>query len=195
MTISTSMLSSNPSPTDGTHKRLTCLQDLLQRGIQFTIPYYKAHNPTHYYHGRYRLNLSSGLCQPYHQCSDGTARTGVFLNVQDAAKELLKLIRDNSDLPVEELYENCQQKTVQQIDLWWPEPFPLPMSRNFMTPLTLSCCFAETARLSMWDEARQRELEYLRDLPDILHSWQKARRLRQAWDEDVDLEVLHPSLV
>jgi hypothetical protein len=178
--------------------RLSALEKMLDKGIIFKIPYWRSHHPTHYYHGQYQIHPVTRLCQPFHQCSDGTAKTGIFLSVSDAAKEILQLVRDNSDMSIEEVYNTFltlgQKGTpMSRMDLWWPEPFPLPMSREFMTPLDHFCCEAEKDRVMMRQEARQREIEYLEDLQSLLQMWQKARRQKQAWDDDVDLEVPYPS--
>jgi hypothetical protein len=185
-------------PFESTRLRLQSLENMLRKGVKFKIPYWKASHPTHYFHGVYQMHPVTRLCQPFHQCSNGTARTGIFLEVSDAAKELLRLIRDNSDMRVEDIYTkflSCEaEKTrMANLDLWWPEPFPLPPSRTYITPLDPSLIGLEATRKYQFEAARDSEIDYLESLQPILQKWQNTRHKTGNWDDTIDLEVAYPS--
>ena len=189
-----------------TERRLQAVKQMLRWEIGFEIHnigkfkyYVDDYTPRWYQHYSDPPEL---VTFPFSRCLDGSGVGGSYTPLPDAAKKILKLIRDNHDIFIQELWDMAQQLSPEKrkgykMVLSFPETTELIEKQEGLYRGTIftDCPDREAVEAVNREMKKHRQdaitvydrvvATILRKLPE----YRECRRVAGQWDEDEDLSL------
>jgi len=176
-----------------TQARLEQIQKILQKGVRFEI---WAFCETRHYIASFVLD-KAGYTYPWREYSDGSGGGGAATNLVDSSKQILKLIRDNHDVSIQNIWMYVEKLAPEKarkeiIEIAWPESSRL--AELYAPEMTLFCGDPEEMakinkeyEIVVSNSKREREKIY-RGLKTSIQLYRNSRKENGEWDQDNDLD-------